>query len=648
MTLRETSDQDARRELPRPSGEALRAELRELGYLENPLSRFFVGGLAGQRPILRTHLRSGVGVGVTFGLLVSILVTVALLAQPRSLSPYAGDSWKLVAIASGLGFFACVAVGIAGAIATFAIFRITRRLVDKAELAARISGYAASALVFSYLVLFWIHYGPRLAAGAAVPPAIAHIFAAIAVMLLAGLTHRVFHLATFAVVASIPGYRVGGRRPGARRALVFSISLFATGAAATAFLTAPADETGFSERGDAYVAGTALGSPVILIAIDGLDEEDAAAAMARGWMPELAKIVAGGASRPLATGDAAIPPAFWTTVATGLLTRRHQIDSYLRDRVRGVDRTIDLAGVFSLALGALGLSQEVAVSGAMSRVKRVVDLVGENQRRGVSVNYWATWPIDGMDGVCVSERAWLDLVLDGDDARALDPALRDELRALLPAEDHLPVEVPAIAEADLEGNRATIRPIWNDLFVHRAALHLLAKERPDYLQIGLTGLDILRNDLQRTLGRSTDVRMSGRYLVLESWYRRLDSFLAEVREVAGPDALLCIATYPGISARSADLNGLLVLSGKSVKAGRVEVPLAPESIAPTLLFSLGLPSSEEQDGVPDLLGFSVEALASAARTQKMVAAFGLKIPTAAQDPSSDVYLEHLKQMGYLK
>lgn len=631
---------------PQPGEDRVRAELRALGYLENPLSRFFVGGLSGQRPMLRTHLRSGVGVGVVLGALVSALVLVALLAQPHGPSPLREGGAVLLLVAAALAFGACVAVGLVGAVAIFVVFRLTRRLVDKAELAARISGVAAAALVFLYLVLFWGHYGPGLAAGAAISAPAAHVAAAVGVVLIAALTLRVFHLATFAVVASIPGYHVGMRR-GARRALMISVALVATVTASAAFLTGPAEEQRFAEHGEAFTAGPGVADRVVLIAIDGLDRVDFEAAIERGWMPRAAALAEDGALRPLATGDAAIPPSFWTTVATGMSVRRHQIDSYLRDRVRGVDRTFDLAGVFSLVLSALGLSEEVIVSGSMSRVKRVRDVAVDAGKSAVSVNYWATWPSDGSAGLCVSERAWLDMVLGGGDPRAMSPELRARLEALVVREDALAAEVPEVAQAGLLGNHATARPILNDLFVQRAALRLLEDERPDYLQVGLTGLDILRNEFRQAWSRSADVRMAGRLEVLEAWYRRLDAFLDRVRSAAGDRALLCVATYPGISARSTDAQGVLLLHGPGVRAWREDVPIAPESLAPTLQFCLGLPASEEQDGAPDLAAFSREALASAAGTKRMVASFGLKPPAPTPDSSSSVYREWLEQSGYL-
>ena len=70
------------------------------------------------------------------------------------------------------------------------------------------------------------------------------------------------------------------------------------------------------------------------------------------------------------------------------------------------------------------------------------------------------------------------------------------------------------------------------------------------------------------------------------------------------------------------------LYGFHAVATRLRV--APESIAPTLAFALGLPGSREQDARADVSWFAADARGTLA--PRVVAAFGLKSDEGAVDP----------------
>lgn len=643
MSPRETGDPDP-----------LRSALRDLGYLENPLTRFFAGGPGSRRPALATHLRVGVAVGLALGLLASLLSALVLLASPVP------QSAALLGALVLFMFLAAAALGLIAALAMFILYRATRRIVDRAMLVAQCAQLAAFLLVFLYLAVFWRNYGPA-PWGTVGPPTLAmHLAAALAITLVAWGTGKVFKVATFAVLARLPGFRFAGRRRGARRALLVGVLLLWVALAAALFSNAPAKHADFAEKG-ARIERVAPPFPqVVLLAIDGFDLDNAKDAMARGWMPHLAELASRGRTQPLATGVAAIPPAFWTTVATGLSVTRHRIDAYYRDRVVGLSQAVNdaledsgrqgLLETVSLLARIAGFAEEVPITGSMSRFKRVADVAAEAGLATASINYWATYPADAFLGRTVSERAYIVLreaqrrgtAVDERIAHDADP----DLARFLHPESDLAAALPAIAEQGLTGNHATALPALYDLFVQDAALAALDREKLQYLQVGATGLDILRKSYLSAETLDSDARLVARARVLQGYFSFLDGFIGRLRERMDPGGLLVVAGYPGISARGGAV-GFLAFSGAGVAQGAADEAFAPEDLAPTLLYALGLPKSREQDGhvrtgwiVPDLL----EKIADP--TQE-VSAFGLKKVSDDTDLSSAMQLRFLQENGYL-
>ncbi len=653
-----------------PDPDRLRAELKDLGYLENPLSRFFVGGLTGKRPAWRTHLRVGVGVGVALGGVLAFLLGLVSLAAPPFPVLSLRDTVVLYAWFCVLGVLGALALGLASGVILFLFFRFTRRFVDKVELAARAAFLAAFAAAFVYLILFWRHYGPPLAQRSGLPSAVVDPLAWLLALLLAMLAGRVMHAAALAVATSIPGFGVARRAGTSKRdRALIGLSLVLALLAPVVFRVSQTHPPEFAEAGAKIERGPALARRVVFVALDGLTRENADEAMARGWMPELKTLAHSGVAFSLVNWRRSVPPAFWTTAVTGLSVERHGIDSFYRDKVVGLSQALDfdpgspgLGRAAAFLLPALGLSEEVAVTGSMTRVKRVVDVAAEAGLRTASINFWSSWPSEPGRGADVSERAYLELraaeqaaakrggAVALQDARAFAPAeLRPRLeRALLDAHDLAPV-FPEIAAVGLEGSLAVVRPALYDAFAQRTALDVLEHDDPEYLQVCLTGLDILRSAWKKDDSASDSWRTRVT-TVVEGYYRFLDRFLGDLRRAAGGDAIVVIASCGGISSPG-DEPGLLLVTTIGAGAGAGATGLdpvrEPQSIAPTLLFALGLPASEEQDGEIDESWFAREMLEQRRATLRMVPAFGLRPQVEARDVRSSDYLDWLAQLGYL-
>lgn len=647
---------------PTPDADPVRAELKQLGYLENPLSRFFVGGAdLGRRPAWRTHLRVGLGVGLVLGLLVALLFC-GVFAATRPFAQPRGDSSVVFLVFVALGVVVAFVLGVGASIAMYALFRWRHHAVDKAELAARSCGIAAFVLALAYFVLFWRHYGPGIEQRIGLPGLVFQALAALTSVGAAWWVAHVMRLSAYAVLATIPGFHVGARVRGSRVAWGLGL-LFALVAAGFVVQTdARSRIPAFAPVGEPVSVVRPLTPRVVLVAIDGLDHANVTDAIANGWMPNLGALAQRGFLRPLSDGGDAIPPAFWTTVATGLAVERHRIDSYYRNRVFGLSQALDpslestgFLEIVGFVLRALDLTEEVPLLGSMSRVMRLSDVAARAGLPTTSVNFWATHPAADFKTTTWSERAFIELAAARrhapaqPDPAAFEPATEQAIAdAIFERLGNAVDRVPELEAAGLVGNQAVERPILYDAFVHAAALDQVTRCQPAFAQIGLTGLDILRNELLRRNVARSDVRLEARLRVLEGYYRFQDRFLGDVARVAGDGAWIVVVAHPGISSATADARGAIVVAGPHVVAPTA-VAVSPESIAPTIAFALGLPGSREQDARADATWFEATWLAEARAEPRLVAAFGLKPEESAVDPddSSRRFLEFLAQNGYI-
>jgi hypothetical protein len=137
---------------PLSSVDAVRAELRRLGYLDRGLDRFVLGD-TGDPSTLHATLRAAGRVGLAGGVLFGIASTAAavgldprLLAEPRDLAVLAAILMAATGIASAL------AAAVGGIAAAFLAGRTKKR---PGPALARNIGLAVALLGVVYLALWW-------------------------------------------------------------------------------------------------------------------------------------------------------------------------------------------------------------------------------------------------------------------------------------------------------------------------------------------------------------------------------------------------------------------------------------------------------------------------------------------------------------
>ncbi|HXK11770.1 MAG TPA: alkaline phosphatase family protein [Vicinamibacteria bacterium] len=609
---------------PLATVDAVREELRRLGYLDSSLDRFVLGG-AGDATPLRASLRAAWRVGVVGGVLFGLAATIAaagldrrLLGEPRDLLVL--GVYLVVAFALLTGSLA-----LAGGLLAAWSRRLGRE--PRAALARRV-GLSVALLAAAYVALWWRSH----LAGA---PALGQAGALVLGLLLSLGLARFTSLAAVAVLSAggassqLPPASLSRRR--ILPLVLGAVALFALVVALSPRLSRPAGDP----VPDYAVVPTGLRLRVL--AIDGLERRMAQHLVALGEMPALAGLLASGAHARLRAEPERVPAIVWTTIATGRGPEAHGIRSADTRRITGLRTPVSLdAGrsPFASALGAatdlLRLTRPLPPSAVLRSVKAFWNVASEKGLRVGVVNWWATWPADAVNGYLVTDRAAFKLEKGGPTDREVHPQQAFErLR-------------PLLDPSEREQSRRL------DRFHLAAARSLRDGTPPDLEALYLPGLDIFTMQQLGEAPASDLEALDAKLAAVREGYRFVDRLIGEAAAGRGPTDVLVLVADPGRLARGGAqaAEGLLVLDGEPIAPGDLGTA-SERDVAPTVLHLLGLPKSRE------LEGHVLEAAFSEAFRRdhpvRLVDSYGARTPSrpARSDFDQDV-LEQLKSLGYIR
>lgn len=601
--------------------DALREELRRLGYLEAPLDRFVLGGAAPASPVIasaRTGVRVMLAGGVLFGLALTLVAVM--------LDPHLADEGADVAVLAGyFSLGAALLIGLVTAAAGFVAGWSARAGFRPGRALARNVGLAFGLTWLACLALWWRSH----AAGAPRALQVAIVVVGLGLGLALG------RFGALAVVAVLSAVGMGDRLPTASLTRRHMGPLLAGGVALFAAGLALASASVREEAGTPDFAVVPTGARVRVLGVDGLEHALAVRLAERGAMPALARLLAEGAHGALAVEPQGVPALVWTTIATGRGPEAHGVQATGTRRLAGMRRGVgvDAPGPVARALGTaadfLRLSHAQPATAVLRDVKAFWNVAADKGLRVGVVNWWATWPADGLDGYVVSDRTLFRLEKGGPGEREVHPpAVLERLRSL-----------PALAET----NRA--RRI--DAFAAAASAVLRGDHPPDLEAVYLPGLDIAawqRLGATETLDASA---LDAQLHALREHYAFVDRLLGEALAGRGADEVLVLVGDPGrVARRGPSAQGLLALLGPGVARTRLAAP-TERDLAPTVLHLLGLPVSRELPGRA-----LEEALTEAFRLAhpvREVAHYGRRPPRpAAQSAFDREVLEELRSLGYVQ
>jgi len=422
------------------------------------------------------------------------------------------------------------------------------------------------------------------------------------------------------------------------------------------------------------------GLRVLLFGIDGADWDIIDPLIARGGLPNLARLKKQGAWARLKSSVPTLSPLLWTTIATGKAPDRHGIDDFL---------------VVDPATG-----QRVPINSTFRKTRALWNIVSEAGLRSDTIAWWATWPAETVSGHLISDRiAYSTFDLAGPAAghgAVYPPEYAAAVERLRVTPQSVSYEIIGrfihVDRREFEASRkpggapserrdsinVLTRVLAATETYRRVALDLLRSERgsdiPRLFAVYFQGVDEVNHRFahcappRMTLCSAEDDR-SFRGTV-EAFYRYQDEILGDILRAA-PGATVLVLSDHGFAtgARRPDdvkpfiegkpglwheLTGIFLAAGPGI--GRGEIPTVTlYDIAPTVLYLLGLPVPDDMPGrVPQALldeafasRFPIEKVPSYEGLGPRVAATITPGTAAGGQAAEQEMVEQLRSLGYI-
>ncbi len=622
-----------------------RERLKDLGYLDNPLDKFFIGGAHGRTGLLAANLKIAVKVGVLGGIFLGVVTMIGF----SSLAPEAPSPLVLAKLAAYFSLVFAVfftAFEFVIGIAVSVLGRAFRRLFTRTEMISFYSAVFAGLAVLSYGTLWWWAQAAETSvlSGRA---AAAFLVIALAAAVAAFLTRR----AVMSLLALLGGADLGGRGKGRgtklyAAVLVVGLALFA------GYRLATAEEPPRSPS-DFETVNTGLS--VTLIAIDGASAEFLEYLVEEEELPNFGSFTDDAFLARLGAPVLHVNPSVWTTAATGVGPGKHGVTAYSGQEIAGLglylsERSgLGLYDAFMKALPAVGLSRRAPLERRGVAYPQLWDIVALKGELSGVVNWWGTWPAGDFHGFLVTDRMYPKLQVahvEGGESvfeeEVYPEALFNELTSY-------PLDAVRLSE---DAFRAAAD-------IDRFAVAALLTGSANYPRIALRvvylpGLDIYTNSLEEEFADEASLSRQARIVAgATEYWRFLDSLLEPLLTARGSRNVVMVAADPGMlkgrerrGGRRSE-RGFLGLAGGPVKKGTAGGELALADIAPTALYLLGFPRSGEMDGNAATGAFEAEF--GELHPPRTVETYGRVIPAAAGEYSVDRQLiERLRSLGYLQ
>lgn len=615
--------------------EAVRDQLRRLGYLDSGLDRFVLGTSAPRSP-LRASAHAALRVGLlggAFGAAALVLFALSLdqrlLREPRDLL------LLTIYLFAALGGVAALLAFLAGLLATWSVRRTGRMPGPRL---ARNLGLFVGGLGLVYVALWWQSH----AAQAGGP------LQALALVLGSALA---WGLGRFASSVAVAVFSAAGRAPQLPQARLSRRQLTLLLGGAGLFMGAAlalASAWGQRPQPGPDFAVLPTGLHVRVLALDGLEGRLTRVLLERGELPHLQALLAQAAWGRLRAEPERIPAIVWTTLATGRGPEAHGIQAVGVRRLPGMRTPVPatenaLVQTLGTALDLLRLTRTQPPTSVLRSVKTFWNVASEKGLRVGVVNWWATWPADTLNGFLVSERTIFKLEKQAAADREVFPAEAFERLRPLATDARLSVSPDSAGTTGAVARAARL-----DRF-HLAALHALrAGGAPDVEALYLPGLDIVTTQELGDAPTADLAALELRLAAVRGYYRFVDGLLGEVRADLGAQDVLLLVADPGRLARTGatPAEGLVALVGAPVAPGDLG-QVGARDVAPTVLHLVGLPVSRELEG-----HVLLAALTPAFREQhplRQVDTYGQRRSAAPAESRFDrQMIEELRSLGYVQ
>ena len=358
---------------------------------------------------------------------------------------------------------------------------------------------------------------------------------------------------------------------------------------------------------------------MIFVGLDGADWQLLDDYMARGVMPNLARLVREGTSGVLETIRPPLSPLVWTTMMTGVSPLDHGILDFVQ---------------FDPTTGA-----KEPITSSVRKAPAIWNMATYGGKRAAALGLWATYPAEPVNGVIVSDRLFTflfkesappaDVVFPADRERWARDALDRAEKSV--DESALKAYLPWLTDADYrrlaESNDpyghpvSALRRILVETRVYDELGRDVQRDRPDLTVVYIQGTDTIGHVFapfapprQASVSQADYDKYSQ---VPERYFRAIDDQLGEYRRLAeASHAVLMLASDHGFfwkEGRPSTLSsnatataakwhrndGMFVLWGPGIPAAaNHDARGSVRQVCATLLALLGLPPGRDVDGEP--------------------------------------------------
>ncbi len=416
---------------------------------------------------------------------------------------------------------------------------------------------------------------------------------------------------------------------------------------------------------------------IAILGLDGADWQIIDPLIAKGQLPNLARLKARGAWGNMKSMFPMLSPLLWTSVATGMPPEAHGIIDFLvKDAKTG---------------------RSVPVSSRWRKVKALWNIFTDAGKTSAFVGWWATWPAEPVNGYMVSDRVAYSLfgyeAEAGDRAGATSPpGYFQEIRPKITDDASIPLrevqQFVSVTPAEFAALRARIRddpkgayrlPVNHLTKILASArsyqaigLDLLSRGQPDLFSVYYQGIDEVchrfAHYMPPKMAMVTQEEYGKYHDAVFAYYRSQDRLLGEMLAKLSPDTTVIVLSdhgfrngsdrppndppyiegKPGLWHRR---YGIVIFAGPAIRPGPIDTTSLLD-VAPTVLYLAGLPVAEDMPGrvVREAID---ERFASRFPVRTIPSYEGIGAPlearrdVVADSGTNTEMLEKLRSLGYI-
>ena len=431
---------------------------------------------------------------------------------------------------------------------------------------------------------------------------------------------------------------------------------------------------------------------VFLFAIDGAEWKIIDKLVAEGKMPVMAELMSKGARVNFESLPTLKSPLIWNSIATGKLPEKHGILDFGSFQFPLMKSSFinypDGIGFYRLVYTFMP-SADMPVTSTTRKVEAIWDILTMADKTVGVVGWWATWPVDEVNGVMISDRFTYTLFNPRASANTLrkgqvhPPEMLDQLTPFvrLP-QDMTDDELSRFICGKVEGD---IYPVewelsgykeWNPIYqlkmgytsgesFFNASMYLLNIKQPDFFTVYLEGNDMVSHYFWQYMDPSLypdsipqeDFDRYGEVVI--RYYCYWDSLLGEALNHIEEGTDIIIASDHGFGKDPKPKTpfrggehlpmGVFLAAGPHFKENYIAKNASVVDLTPTLLYLYDLPLGEDMDGEVMLDVFKDEFTQS--RPVEYIKSYetGRRARSRLVPSSADEQIkQQLRSLGYTK